>query len=141
MPTGQSPKTRGHTLERIEKIAFQGLIAQQREIERMSTELRANHDEFLGEVEDRLGMPGILTGAPPTHYVDQTSWNVVEIPATPELPAAQSNQNGTPRIRTHADADTIAAELGLTFDEGATVKQKVEAIKARRVETAAPAGA
>lgn len=141
MTTGQTPKTRGQALGRVEKLAFQGLLARQRAVERESLDLQQDHNELLAEVEERLGLQeGALTSQPPTHEIDQRSWNVVEVEwAQPPEPTPAANGNGIPKIRTHADADRIAADLGLTLEEGLNVKQKVAAIELRRTEAAATA--
>lgn len=53
--------------------------------------------------------------------------------------AAAEEDVGVTAIRTHKDADAVAAELGLTFPDGATVAEKTAAIDQYR-GTAADAG-
>lgn len=91
MTTEQTPKKRGEAITKLEKHAYQGLMARHRDIQRESEALETDHNEVLAEIEgNHSGVD--LTGQPPTHYVDPQSWNIMEKPQAPESEASVEAQ-------------------------------------------------
>jgi hypothetical protein len=91
-------------LTKLEQLAFQGIMAREREIaEKLHNPLQADTKELTAAIATRLGLPPDALGT--THKIDFNTFSVMLTEAVP-APAATAEAEQT-RILTPSAADAI----------------------------------